>query len=202
MSGLIYSWDFNGTLTDSVQCIALKNESNATFVQYSQSVKIIYLYRGYLSAPPGIYFSGIFTVCVWVQIKSQRTWTRILDFGNGRLDSVVLLFSYSSTGFPSFALANGDQTISYPSSNRKLMIGEWTHLAFVNDGSKAYIYINGTLNAQQGLNGQIGNVTRTNCYKGKSNFPDPLADSYYKFLNIYNKQLTDSDIRNDMRLFL
>lgn len=56
IQGLVYSWDFNGTLNDSVQSLALKNETNASYVELGPCIKCLYLKLGYLSAPPGVYF--------------------------------------------------------------------------------------------------------------------------------------------------
>ena len=72
ISGLMHSWDFNGSLADSVVGLTLKNETNASYVNLGPCLRCLHLKLGYLSALSGVYFSGAFTVTVWVQVKSKE----------------------------------------------------------------------------------------------------------------------------------
>jgi len=56
---------------------------------------------GYLSMPNDVYFSGDYTLSVWVKVRSFQFNSRIIDVGNGpNLDNVIFALTYQSTAFP------------------------------------------------------------------------------------------------------
>ena len=55
----------------------------------------------YLTLPAGVYFNGDFTIECWVYPKEFTHWSRILDFGNGANNNVVMLaYTVVTSGFP------------------------------------------------------------------------------------------------------
>lgn len=71
----------------------LTNELNSYFIGNSY----IWLNWGYLSAPAGVYFSGDFSVSVWIYVINFSVWERIIDFGNGAGGNNVLIFTGTDT---------------------------------------------------------------------------------------------------------
>ncbi len=65
---LLNSWSFNGDYTDSVGGANVIDGSNygLTNDRYGNANSVLNLTNGYVQLPPGVYFSGPFTVTVWV----------------------------------------------------------------------------------------------------------------------------------------
>ena len=81
---------------DIVQCTPLINTKNAEFVSNSY----LWLNWGYVAVPPNVYFSGDFSVSVWIKIIEYGKWQRIFDFGNGPKNNDVLMhLSTDQLGF-------------------------------------------------------------------------------------------------------
>jgi hypothetical protein len=60
-----------------------------TFDRFCSANSAIYFNKGYLQVPEGVYFSGDFTVTAWIYLKSYQSYSRIFDFGNGRISDNV-----------------------------------------------------------------------------------------------------------------
>lgn len=79
-------------------------------------------------------------------------------------------------------------------NGNELVPGEWTHLAFVHDGLKDYIYINGVLAAEKNVVGDLNNTTFPlamgfNVIDGGSYFDGNLDD-----VMIFRNALTAAEI--------
>jgi hypothetical protein len=72
-------------LTDVIGGAYLFGGSNYSFVpdRFCSLNSAIYLNKGYLQVPAGVYFSGDFTLTAWIYLKSYQSYSRIFDFGNG-----------------------------------------------------------------------------------------------------------------------
>ena len=77
-----------------VQCTPLTNSLNAQFVDDSH----LWLNSGYVTAPPGVYFNGDFSVSVWIKPINLGSWQRVFDFGNGPANNNVLMLTSSGEG--------------------------------------------------------------------------------------------------------
>jgi hypothetical protein len=170
--------------------------------RFNNPQSALYLNSGYCTVPPGVYFSGgPFTITAWVKKITTTNQNRLLDFGNGHLDSVLFAISYYTSSQPYLVISRGSNWTGNMVSNSFLALNVWTHLTSVFDGSYAYIYLNGTqvLN-QSTINIYPPNVSRSNCYIGRSNwYPgDKDANAYFDDIKIYNRSLSNEEIIQDM----
>ena len=55
----------------------------------------------YVQIPAGVWFNGALTIEAWVYVKEYRSWSRLIDFGNGAdQDNVLLTLTREETGIP------------------------------------------------------------------------------------------------------
>jgi hypothetical protein len=80
-------------LIDSVRGANLFGGSRYSFVpdRFCSANSAIYFNQGYLQAPSGVYFSGDFTVTAWIYLKSYKSSSRLIDFGNGVANNNILV---------------------------------------------------------------------------------------------------------------
>lgn len=148
----------------------------------------------YISLPPAVYFNGDFTIECWVYPRSFGNWARIIDFGNGAgSNNVLLSYTYGASGAPGFYV-EGNQF----AATQTLPLNQWSHIAATLSGTTATIYINGVA-AGTSIFSAPANVTRNNCYIGKSNWNgDAYADAVFDELRIWNIARTESEIQSSM----
>ena len=84
----------NSHFNDLVQGTALGNPLNAQFVNDSY----LWLNWGYVTAPPGVYFNGDFSVSVWIRALNFANWQRVFDFGNGPASDNVMMIILTDKG--------------------------------------------------------------------------------------------------------
>ena len=93
-NGLINYWSFNGNVNDSIGNAHLYGGVNAALTsdRFGQSNTAISLSNGYYKVPPGVYFSGKqLTIMAWVRIRHFRSYSRLIDFGNGPSNENIVL---------------------------------------------------------------------------------------------------------------
>jgi hypothetical protein len=147
----------------------------------------------YVSVPAGVYFSGDFTIECWVYPKDFANWARIIDFGNGAGNHNVLLsYTYGTTGAPGFYVEGAQFQ-----ANQTIPLNQWSHIAATLSGTTATIYINGVV-AGTATFPQPVNVTRNNCYIGKSNWGDPNPNAVFDEVRIWNTAKTPAEIQSSM----
>ena len=147
----------------------------------------------YISLPAAVYFNGDFTIECWVYPKSFANWARIIDFGNGAgSNNVLLAYTYGTSGAPGFYV-EGNQF----QATQTLPLNQWSHIAATLSGTTATIYINGVAAGTSTFPVPV-NVTRNNCYIGKSNWGDPYADAVFDELRIWNTARTPAEIQSSM----
>lgn len=151
----------------------------------------------YVTVPAGNYFGNNITLESWVFPKSFTNYGRIIDFGNGNnADAVVLTYSAESDGYPVFYIANNPLFLK---ANKKLSLNQWNHVAGTLNGTTATIYVNGVVAGTMTLNTPPTNVSRNNCYIGKSNHPaDGPLNASLDEVRIWNRALTQCEIQNNM----
>lgn len=200
--GLINEWTFNNTLLDSVQCNDLTMYPNASFLQVSTNPPVYSGYvpaSGYFAAPSDVYFNGDFTVTSLVNVLSVRTWSRLIDFGNGpERDSVQIDLSVGTSGFPTIGVFNYSRYPPLQQASQPMPLNKWVHIASVLNGTWASLYLNGTLCLYVDQFTSARGLVRSNNYIGKSNWADELANATYRNLRIYNRALSNQEILNDM----
>ncbi|MDB9545621.1 DUF2235 domain-containing protein [Microcystis aeruginosa CS-1036] len=143
-------------------------------------------------------YSQGFTVEAWVQHKSFRSWSRIIDFGNGAEKNSIVLGNVGKSkplGLHLFC-NNEKHFIEAPNA---LEIGKWTHVAATIDKSgMGKLYKNGQLIQSKQLS-LPDNLNRTLNYIGKSNW---VNDGYFEGqmteVRVWNIARPESEIKENM----
>jgi len=145
-----------------------------------------------------------FSMAVWVKMDALSNWMRIFDFGTGTNNYMFLTPQANVSGGNStvrFAIKNGstEQQVDYAYT---WPLNTWTHLAITRSGNTASMYINGDLVATNPgitINPSDLGITNLN-YIGKSQFNDPLLKATVDEFKIYNRALSDSEVKATMKL--
>jgi hypothetical protein len=138
-------------------------------------------------------------------IKRVRTYScasfgRLVDCGNGPWnDNLYFALTEGDTCFPYIATYYyGNYTGNYHGI-LPLKTGHWNHLAATMQGNTAYFYVNGVLSSTR-QSFLLRSVVRNNCYIGRSNWNDPIANALFDEIKFFNRYLTQQEIINDMNL--
>jgi hypothetical protein len=162
---------------------------------------------GWTQVPSGVYFDTLeFTISVWVLPQQIGYYARLIDFGNGAgLDNLIFSLSDQFSMQPYFGVMFESNLIFTQISPQKLILGEWQFLAVTFNGNNLRFYLNGTLFINFNYTYTLPSLTRTNCYIGQSNWPNPpwydgYSFSYLDELRFFNKSLTQDEIINLMNV--
>ena len=155
----------------------------------------IYLNKGYLQVPSGVYFEGDFTITAWIQLKSYNSLSTIIDFGNSvSNDNIILgvsLISPDNLIGEIYAFDKPSTIKSFGSIN----LNEWYHVALSLKANRLSIYINGKLDKSETIIYLPRAVNRIGSYIGKSNWKNvSYADAVYNDIKIYRGALTSDEI--------
>jgi hypothetical protein len=198
-------WPIQNNTLDIKGTAHLYNGVNATFTtdRFQNENSAIRLTYGYYQAPAGVYFSGDFTLSVWIRLTKIISWARIIDFGNGAASSnVALSSSVALLGQPFLYVFNSLSSNAWFTSTSMLQIGRWTHIACTLNGTMARVCLNAVCGSQSGFN-QPANIIRSFNYVGKSNWPeDENLNADLDDLMIFNRSLSQSEIVELMRASL
>jgi hypothetical protein len=184
-------------LSDVVGGANMYNGTNYTF-DYDRLCKAYSAIRfssGYLQVPPGIYFSGEFTITAWIYLLPQQTQSsRIIDFGNGPGSNNIL---FAITGLSVHIYRNSS---FLPTGSTSLNLTKWYHVAFVLNGINGSVYVNGYLARSAVLHTPVV-LTRNLNYIGKSNWATGKnAYAIFDDLKIYQGALSETQILDDFKL--
>lgn len=151
----------------------------------------------YGNAAAGTYFNGNFTIECWVYPRTFSNWARIIDFGNGAgSNNVLLAYTYGTSGAPGLYVEGAQFAAS-----QTLVLNQWSHIAATLNGNTATIYINGVA-AGTATMPVPANITRNNCYIGRSNWGDPFSNATFDELRIWNVAKTQAEIQSSMGMEL
>jgi hypothetical protein len=155
---------------------------------------------GYGQLPTGNYFNGgSYTIESWVNVAEVRSWSRLLDFGNGAAaNNVLIAFSDGSSGRLN-ATHYTNSTGSSFSATTALPLNQWVHIAAVFDSgsSNQTFYINGA-QVSQGIMKSPSNVNSSSNFVGRSNWGDPMAKAQIDSLRIWTTARSAAQIATDM----
>ncbi len=116
-----------------------------------------------MSVPPGIYFSGAFTIIAWINIQKSVQYQRIIDFGNGvGYDEILWCMGPNTNNLISSIVFSGGEKGIQLASNNSLSLLTWYHVAYTLDSFGFGIFY---LNGQQIYSVQqlvINSVLRSN----------------------------------------
>ena len=164
----------------------------------------------------GDHGSGM-TISFWVRSDLNKTYTRIMDFGNGQWQNNIIICLYGDYLY--FIVVNnvGSENLSVTGRTvgRGINYGDWNHVCWTLSTDGIWmIYINGALvdycySASWGSSKTIDknnvsgggatypnpNVNLTKCYIGKSNWWwDPLFTGGLSEFRIYNALISKEEI--------
>jgi hypothetical protein len=137
----------------------------------------------------------------WVYYNSFKSFSRIIDFGNGAGADNILLANNGRSNALALHLFNSStgQALQILQADAVLSTGKWMHLAVTVDASgNAKLYNNG----QEIKSGSLSlpdSVNRAFNYIGKSNWSvDGYFDGQITEVRLWNRVRTQEEITNDM----
>ena len=192
------SYGGTGTTWNSVGSAVQATLVNGPTYYNTGGVKAISFTGGsYATVPADVWFDQDFTIVAWVKVNSYANWSRIIDFGNGEgVNNVLLAVSENATGQPAISTSEFGNIVA---TGTTLPLNTWTHVVGrLSASGTASIWVNGVqVRFYQGLS-LPANVTRNNCYIGKSNWAgDSTLDGLIGELRIYRGALTDAKVYDD-----
>ena len=202
-NGLINYWPFYQNFNDVIGTAHL-NSSGVGLVNDRKGISLssAKITNGFLKAPSGNYFGSYnFSVTVWVNPTSIKTWDMLIDFGNGAINSnVMITLSGQSLGKPEFLFIYAGTYKPSTISSQNLNLNQWTHIAYVFSKPNGYIYMNGILKATiSNCNFYPDDVVRTSNFIGSSSNPsDGSINSLIDELKIFNRSLSQSEVLFEM----
>ena len=169
-----------------------------TYDRFCNPNQAVYFNNGYLQVPPGVYFSGDFTFIAWVNWKTFLAWERIIDFGIGINDNVLVAMDQGYGTILSVGLYEGPNYNNLNAGSSFQYLDQWYHVAVVLRGTQVYWYYNGSLIGTSITYYTPNNLIRTSNYIGKSNWPTiPNANAIYDEIKIYQGAMTQTQILQD-----
>ena len=135
---------------------------------------------------------GAMSFSGWTYKRNLGNWQRMVDFGNGTNDNLLLANRWSTNQLEWGIRRGGD--------NRALvvqdfwMLNEWQHaVATVDDSSVMKVYRNGQL-----MGSMIGHLPRTrsrvNQFVGRSNWNDAYFDGMMDDLRVYDRAVSQNEV--------
>ena len=202
---LINYWPMSN-LSDMVGGADMYGGANYTFTydRFCSLNAAIYLNRGYLQVPPGIYFCGDFTTIFWIQNKIEiASDVRVLDFTNllsGGRDDDITHFIQANTRYPTIEIWNRT-SLSLFRSSYTLRSNTWYHIAFVSKKGTVSTFINGTKVASKTGMFEANCVNRTyNRFGGMIWNNNVYINAILDDMKIYKGALSENQILNDFTL--
>ena len=146
----------------------------------------------YVQLPYSVADSEELTVALWVNLRLNKAWQRIFDFGN---DTDHYLFLTPTNGsVMRFAIKNGgsEQTIDAP----VLSPMSWQHVAVSIGKDKTTIYVGGReVASSTGITIRPSDIRPVLNYLGRSQFAaDPFLSAYLDDVRIYNYALSGEEV--------
>jgi hypothetical protein len=199
---LINYWTFCANFNDSVgQAHGFGGlKASLTSDRFGVASSALDLSNGFIKIPPGIYFSSNeYTVTAWVYIRAFNFNSRLIEFGNGPFsDNVLMALTQGASGrlYQEFYVEATRKIVM--NTQAVMNLNTWFHVAYVVWHQNAYIYVNGEMSTGSVWN-QPRSIQRTLNFIGKSNNPeDQLANAIIDELKIFNRGLSQTEVRHDM----
>lgn len=152
--------------------------------------------NAYYSVPAGHadYTQGITIQVAGSMDLSGGTWMRFIDFGNGPGSNNIIM--YRNSGDTRLGVdVYGTTYINVQSPIGSLTNNENVIWCFTYDGTRLQLYKNGSLGNTAIGTLTIPNVTRNNCFIGRSNWSgDPALRGNVYDVKIYNRALTATEV--------
>jgi hypothetical protein len=164
---------------------------------------------GLITVPASLQTMGAttaITIACWVNVRTERAWERLFDFGNSSTTGYMFLTTAQAATAPNsprFAISQtgntGEQAIDM-TTPAVLSTGVWHHIAVVLGAGTTFtgtLYINkavaGTNLAMTLRPSSLGSTT--NNWIGRSQFAvDPIFDGLIDDFRIYSRALSAAEI--------
>ncbi len=139
-----------------------------------------------------------FTMATWIKpTTSTAAWRRIFDLGNGTETYTFLGMPWSATDVRGAMKINGGSEWNLTATGA-IQNGEWSHVAFVQEGTVGKIYVNGVLSAEGTVNMPAtldGMGTTQKNYVGRSQFSgDAYLSAYLDEIVIAKRAMSAEEI--------
>lgn len=196
-SGLVAKYCFSGNANDD---LGLRNATvfGATLTtDRFGTPNEAYLLDGvndYIQMPDDIWISGNFSFTGWLYLNGQDSWSRFFEWGNGIDQDNVFYCPYQSGQmvFTIHQCSSPARTYAYNPST--VATGTWTHIAITLTGDTVRVYKNNAFVYSYKMTYIPCAVVRTQCYFGKSNFPNPYLEGKIDDIRIYNRAISTIEI--------
>lgn len=130
------------------------------------------------------------TFMAWVKTDADQTWARLFDFGSDTDN----YFFYSPNGGRIELKLNG--SISTLDVDKFNDTGIWVHYAVTKSNDKVQLYRNGTLVAEGACAGDIGTLSQSSNYIGKSHYEsDKLFCGAMDDIKMYSRVCSADEIK-------
>jgi hypothetical protein len=147
--------------------------------------------------PSGNFSTGLTIEC-WVKWGAFNSWSRLMEMGNGSASDNLIFANESTSNALRYEVYKGASTqgISGPAN---LVTGRWYHVAVTQDASgNTTLYVDG-VSVASGSVQLPNNVSRTNCYIGKSNWAsDGYLNGTVDEMRIWNIARTQQQLKTYM----
>ena len=120
---------------------------------------------------------------------------RLIDCGPLPVNSDYILISIYGYGLKLRPYSTNNYVASDLITANVLTLGTWAHIATTTDSLIFKFYFNGVLDSQQSGWVEPRNVSRTNCYLGRSNWGEPNIYSFYDDVMFFNRALTSDEVK-------
>jgi len=207
-SQLQNNWNFNGNYLDSVGSAHLINGVNNSLVndRFGIPNSALSIVNGYMKIPPGVYFSGSFSIISWVYYRSFSN-PMILECANlpnlvQQIPNDSIIFNLNN-GKLYIEVTVGGNYIGTGLGSQVIQLNTWYHVAVtynLNQGNQINMFVNGVVVGTSTSKGPPQNIVRNHNWIGRSNWNDVPANAIYDEIRIYSGALNSSQILNDFQV--
>jgi len=150
----------------------------------------------YLQLPDGLTENlSEMTFAAWVNLNDLRAWSRIFDFGGSAgFTYLTPTMGNGQLRFSTFAGFGNEGTVVGPS----LATGVWKHVAVTSRGRDFRVYVDGVEASAQLTVAVAPSAIGTNNFGnwiGRSRFPDPFLAGRIDDVRLYQRVLSEAEIR-------
>ena len=162
----------------------------------------LYLQNSYYLLPEGVYFSGEYTLSLWVKMISMTTYGRIMSLLSASIDFHGIIFTLSTTTSSTpYVYTSLNSISSHSISAKSLSIGKWQNVVFTLDSnSTSTIYIDGVIVNQQANYLTPLNFIRNFTYFGAS-YNNCLSNAIFDDVKIFNRSLRQEEVKTLLNMF-
>jgi gliding motility-associated-like protein len=196
-SGLVAKYCFSGNANDALGVRNATVYGASLTTDRFGTANEAYLLDGiddYIQMPSDYWVSGNFSFSGWILLNGYGSWARFFEWGNG-IDKDNVFYSPYQSGSTVFTIhkcSSSARTYAYNSSTIPTSV--WTHIVITLTGDTARIYKNNVFWYSYKMIDTPCSVIRTQCYFGKSNYPNPYLNGKIDDIRIYNRAISVAEI--------